>query len=146
MLGLRAVDSHSGAELGLLRAIARLSIVGVPSYAVKGLMSRSKTGRHAEQHAQRLQEIEPQIEALRAEHKGDQAALNTAIERLYQDSGIKPFASCGPALTQGALIALLGLVTRRLRDRLTGTTLIVEARNASRFHNKRRRPLLRRLS
>ncbi|NUS93759.1 MAG: membrane protein insertase YidC [Nocardia sp.] len=57
--------------------------------------------------ARRMQELRPQLDALRKEHAGDRAAQVAAMQKLQQEHGFNPLMGCLPALVQ--LPVFLGL-------------------------------------
>ncbi len=60
-----------------------------------------------------LQEIQPEIEAIKKEHKNDREALGKATLELYKRKKINPFSSCLPLLIQ---LPFLFAVFRVFRD------------------------------
>jgi len=47
-----------------------------------------------------LQTIQPKIDALKEQYKGDKEAMGKAMMQLYKDEGINPLSSCLPLLIQ----------------------------------------------
>jgi YidC/Oxa1 family membrane protein insertase len=47
-----------------------------------------------------LSDLQPQIDALKAQHKDDKAALSQATLALYKTNKVNPFSSCLPLLIQ----------------------------------------------
>ncbi len=86
-----------GADIGF--AIIALTIL--IKLALWPLMSSSLTSQKA------MQELQPKLEALKAEFKDDKEGLSKAMMKLYQDEKVNPLASCLPILVQlPVLIAL----------------------------------------
>jgi uncharacterized RDD family membrane protein YckC len=127
-LGLTVVDTRRGAEVDLPTALTRALIVRVPGYLAKRVVAHSKLRKRADESARRLQELEPQLKELRATHQDDEEALHAATMALYKQEALNPFSGCGPALAQLALAIPTGRAGRRLRDRVTGKTLVVESK------------------
>lgn len=86
-----------GADVGF--AIIALTIL--IKVALWPLMSSSLKSQKA------MQELQPKLDALKAEHGTDKEALSKAMMKLYQDEKVNPLASCLPILIQlPVLIAL----------------------------------------
>ncbi|RAY14704.1 membrane protein insertase YidC [Actinomadura craniellae] len=52
-------------------------------------------------HASRkMQELNPQVQALRKKYKNDKQRMNQEVMKLYQDAGANPLAGCLPLLVQ----------------------------------------------
>ena len=47
-----------------------------------------------------MQEIQPEIKRLQAQHKGDRQKLNEEMMKLYQSHGVNPLGGCLPSLVQ----------------------------------------------
>lgn len=47
-----------------------------------------------------MQDLAPETERLKKEHKGDNVALNKAMTELYAEKGMNPLSSCLPILVQ----------------------------------------------
>ena len=47
-----------------------------------------------------MQEIQPEMERIRREHKGDQEAMNQRVMELYRERGVSPFGCVLPLLVQ----------------------------------------------
>lgn len=64
-----------------------------------------------------MQELQPQIKALQAKHKGDRERLGQETMKLYKEKGTNPLASCFPLLLQApiffALFRVLNGVSHR---------------------------------
>jgi YidC/Oxa1 family membrane protein insertase len=58
-----------------------------------------------------MQELQPKLDALKAEHGTDKEALSKAMMKLYQDEKVNPLASCLPIIIQlPVLIALYNVL------------------------------------
>jgi YidC/Oxa1 family membrane protein insertase len=64
-----------------------------------------------------LQELQPKIEALKAEYKNDAQKMTQATMKLYRENRVSPFSSCLPLLIQLPVLLALYYV---LRDGLAG--------------------------
>ncbi len=47
-----------------------------------------------------MQELQPEMERIRREHKGDQEAMNQGVMALYRERGVSPFGCFMPLLVQ----------------------------------------------
>ena len=47
-----------------------------------------------------MQELQPEIKALQAKHRGDRQKLNEEMMKLYQERGVNPLGGCLPMLVQ----------------------------------------------
>lgn len=64
-----------------------------------------------------MQQLQPKLDALKAEHKDDKEALSKAMMKLYQDEKVNPLASCLPILIQlPVLIALYQVLFHGFND------------------------------
>jgi YidC/Oxa1 family membrane protein insertase len=61
----------------------------------------------------KIKALAPQLEALKAKHKGDKAALNQAQLELYKENQVNPLAGCLPYLLQFVVLIALYQVLRR---------------------------------
>ncbi|MBB3677120.1 membrane protein insertase YidC [Modestobacter versicolor] len=98
------LDPASGAAWAL--AIALLVVT------VRLLLFPVSTRQVRSQRA--VQELQPQVQALRAQHRDDPQALAAAIRGLQQERGVSPLAGCLPALLQVPVFLALLHVLRRL--------------------------------
>ena len=57
-------------------------------------------GRSAIKSQKALQEIQPQLEALKKQYKNDKVGLSKATMELYKNNKVNPFSSCLPLLIQ----------------------------------------------
>lgn len=55
----------------------------------------------------KMQELAPEMEALKQRHKGDQQAQAQATMALYKEHGVSPFGSCLPMLIQLPVLFIL---------------------------------------
>jgi len=60
----------------------------------------------------RMQELQPQIAALREKYKGEQQTVNRKVMALYKQSGVNPLGGCLPILLQMPLLFSLFIVFR----------------------------------
>ena len=67
-----------------------------------------------------MQELQPRLKALQAEHKGNKEALAKATMELYAAEKVSPFSSCLPLLIQ---LPFLIAIYRALRDGLASKQL-----------------------
>jgi len=60
---------------------------------------------------QAMSSLQPKIKAIQAKYKGNKAKQQEEMQRLYQEAGVNPFASCFPMLLQlPVLIALYAIL------------------------------------
>ena len=64
------------------------------------------------QSTRKMQEVQPQIKALREKHKNDPQKLNKATMALYKEFGVNPMGGCLPMLLQMPLLFALFQVFR----------------------------------
>ena len=57
-------------------------------------------GNSAIKSQKALQDLQPEIDALKKKHKDDKAALSRATMELYKNNKVNPFSSCLPLLIQ----------------------------------------------
>jgi YidC/Oxa1 family membrane protein insertase len=60
----------------------------------------------------RMQELQPKLDALKEQHKGDKDALAKAMMEMYQSEKVNPLSSCLPLLVQLPIIIALFQVLR----------------------------------
>ncbi|HXA59299.1 MAG TPA: membrane protein insertase YidC [Streptosporangiaceae bacterium] len=73
-------------------------------------------------HASRkMQELNPQIQALRKKYKNDKQRLNQETMKLYQENGANPLAGCLPLVVQMPVFLGLFGVLRGLSNAMPGT-------------------------
>jgi len=65
---------------------------------------------------QHLKALQPEIERLRAEHKGDPKAQNEALLAFYRTHKVNPFSSCLPLLLQMPFLIVMFYVFRNGLD------------------------------
>lgn len=76
-------------------------------------------------YSQKMREIQPLINALKAKHKDDQQALGQAQMELFKTHGINPAGGCLPAVVQiVVLIGLLGALNKILAMDINTSFLI----------------------
>lgn len=63
-----------------------------------------------------MSEIQPDVKALQAEHKGDREKLNQELMALYKERGVNPAAGCLPILLQMPIWFALFRVLRGLGE------------------------------
>lgn len=59
-------------------------------------------------YTQAMKNLQPQMNALKAKHKGNQQALSQAQMDLFKQHGVNPAAGCLPSIVQ--IVVLLGLM------------------------------------
>lgn len=74
-----------------------------------------------------MQELQPQIERIRREHKGDQEVINQKVMELYRERGASPFGCFLPLLVQMPIWFALFRVLREPAASLPPGSALVEA-------------------
>ncbi len=128
--GIRVVDARTGGPVSIQQAIVREGVG--PAWQ---LLARRLTAPAQERARQRLRDLQPadiEVLIIRREHAGDPDALGRALMSHHEQSAVRPYASCLPALAQLALALAIetpGLFSpqhQRLADKLAGTLVIRE--------------------
>jgi len=90
--------------------------------------------------SRKMQELQPQMAALRKKYKNDKQRLNQEMMKLYQENGANPIAGCLPLLVQMPIFLGLFGVLRGLSDAKAGTgshgispSLVASAQHANIF-------------
>ena len=69
----------------------------------------------------KMQEIQPQMAALREKHGGDQQKLNQEMMKLYKDQGVNPLGGCLPLFLQAPIMfSLFNLFRNAIELRQSG--------------------------
>ncbi len=77
-----------------------------------------------------MQELQPQMERIRREYKGDQEAINEKVMELYRERGASPFGCFLPLLVQMPIWFALFRVLREPAASLPAGSDLVEAADA----------------
>lgn len=126
LLRLRRVDLVSGGPVTVRSAL----VSGLFDWAWQAGSKRLLAPLRRRQKA-RIDALEPELEALRAQHEDDEAAHHRAIAELYARHGINPLMGCLPGLGLACLRQAPILFSPRrqsLSEHLAGTVVIVEPR------------------
>ncbi len=75
-------------------------------------------------HTKKIQELQPQINKLKAKHKDDKTALAQAQTKLFQEAGVNPAAGCLPLIVQIAIFAILYNAISQLLTRGIDTSFL----------------------
>jgi hypothetical protein len=133
IIGVRPVLARDGTPVGPGRALARTLIMQAPQLVVRQgrAQRREEARRRAEATRARSQEIAERLRAVEQEHAGDEEALNRARAAVFKSSAIKFEHHMGGLLAAGGRQFLTAIAVHRLaarlRDALTGETVVVEA-------------------
>jgi YidC/Oxa1 family membrane protein insertase len=92
-------------------------------------------------HASRkMQDLNPQVQALRKKYKNDKQRMNQEVMKLYQENGANPLAGCLPLLVQMPIFIGLFQTLKRISDAKEGQSvfavsadLVKSAQNANIF-------------
>lgn len=74
-----------------------------------------------------MQELQPEMERIRREHKGDQEAMNERVMELYRQRGVSPFGCFLPLLVQMPIWFALFRVLREPASSLPAGSTLLEA-------------------
>ena len=74
-----------------------------------------------------MQEIQPQMERIRREHKGDQETMNQKVMELYREKGVSPFGCVLPLVVQMPIWFALFQVLRAPSNKLPAGSALEEA-------------------
>jgi hypothetical protein len=98
--GIRPVDTRTGEKVGFRQAAIQVGTRAVwQSLAMR--MSAPLLPRRQDE----MPDVQSDVEALKLEHAGDQAALQGALMDLYRERRVGPHGACLPAIL-GALLAV----------------------------------------
>lgn len=92
--------------------------------------SRPLFKSRVQRHEARTQAIAPRLGAVQRKHADDRQARQRAVIEFYKSGDVNPAGSCGWQLA-GPLVSHLVLALssrggRTIRDRITGTSVIVD--------------------
>lgn len=74
-----------------------------------------------------MQEIQPQMERIRREYKGDQETMNQKVMELYREKGVSPFGCVLPLVVQMPIWFALFQVLREPSNKLPAGSALEEA-------------------
>ena len=74
-----------------------------------------------------MQEIQPEMERIRKEHKGDQEVINQKVMELYRERGVSPFGCVLPLVVQMPVWFALFRVLRDPANSLPADSRLLEA-------------------
>lgn len=131
--GIQVVDQETAALPTLKQSAARWAMTLVPN-ALSQLVSTPALPAKTQRSIAAMEELRPEAEQLRRQHRGDRRRLNEALMALYRERGVNPLEGCMPLLLRalpGLLInlvlygpALQGPMHQGLHDRVTKTVVI----------------------
>jgi hypothetical protein len=126
VVGLRRVDGQTG---GLVSA--RSALVGVLFDRAWQEATRPLFGSRVRRQRNRTSAFRTQLRAVERKYADDPQARQRAAIEFYKGNHVSPFAGCGWQLAGSiipqVLIAALGSRDgRTVRDRITGTRVIVD--------------------
>ncbi len=125
VVGLRRVDAQTGGIVSVRSALAGALFDYAQQAATTPLF-----GLGARRQRDHISAFGPQLRAVERKYADDAQARQRAVMELYKANGVTPFAGCGwqlagPVVTQ--LVLVLGARGgRTVRDRITGTSVIVD--------------------
>jgi YidC/Oxa1 family membrane protein insertase len=90
--------------------------------------------------SRKMQELNPQVQALRKKYKNDKQRMNQEVMKLYQEAGANPLSGCLPLLVQFPVFISLFNVLNKMANAKDGNgshgispQLVESAQNASIF-------------
>ncbi|HZB30510.1 MAG TPA: membrane protein insertase YidC [Streptosporangiaceae bacterium] len=90
--------------------------------------------------SRKMQELNPQVQALRKKYKNDKQRMNQEVMKLYQEAGANPLSGCLPLLVQFPVFISLFNVLNKMANAKDGNgshgisaELVESAQNASIF-------------
>lgn len=124
-LGLRRVDAKTG---GIVTV--RSALIGVWFDQAWRTSVNSLSASRAQRQRERISALDPQLRMVEREYADDPQARLGALMELYKANDVDPFYGCGwqlaaPIVSQAAL-TLGTRGGRTLRDRITGTEVVVD--------------------
>ncbi len=125
LAGIRIVDRTTLDRPGWRQSAVRW-LVGSATHIVPLLLPEPRSVRA-------LEELRPEVQRLRREHKGDQAGLNEALMRLYRTRQIRPWAGLPRVFAlvivdgTSAWMRRQGPLHQALHDRAANTVVIQPA-------------------
>lgn len=125
LVGLRRVDAHTGGTVTV-----RSALIGV-LYDEAWQAAWSPLVRSRVQRRQaHLRALAPQLSAVQRAHHGDPQARQAAVTEFYKSHDVNLAGGCGwmlagPLISQ-LVVALSSRAGRTVRDRITGTAVVVD--------------------
>ena len=125
LVGLRRVDAQTGGAV-----TTRSALIGVLyDQAWQAAWSPLISSR-MQHHQDRLRALEPELSAVQRAHGADPQARQKAVMKFYKNHDVNPASGCGwmvvGPLTSQLVVALSSRGGRTIRDRVTGTAVVVD--------------------
>jgi hypothetical protein len=125
LLGLRRVDEQTGGPVSVRSALVGEVFDEGLRVAIRRLF-RSRTSRDR----RRLAALRPQMKAIERQYADDPPRRQRALLDFYKANQVDPLASCAwqsvPGSLSSLLVALWSPGGRSIRDRVTGTVVVVD--------------------
>ncbi len=131
--GIQVVDQDTAAVPTLKQSAARWAMTLIPA-RLSSLVSMPELSAKTERSLAAMEELRPEAEQLRRQHRGDRRRLNEAVMALYRERGVNPLEGCMPLLLRalpGLLLnlifygpALQGPLHQGLHDRAAKTVVV----------------------
>jgi YidC/Oxa1 family membrane protein insertase len=96
-----------------------LIVIGVAARVVFTPMLKKQ-----HQHSQAMQQLQPQIQALKNKYPDDKVKQAQAQQKLFQDAGVNPAAGCLPIVVQMGIFIMLYQAILRLFDKGLNTDFL----------------------
>jgi 60Kd inner membrane protein len=124
-VGLRRVDTHTGGEVSV-----RSALIGVLFDQARQAATRPLSRSFAKRQQDRMSALGPQQRAVERKYADDLETRQQAMLEFYKAKGVNPCAGCGwqpavPVVSQ-LVVAAGSRAGRTVRDRITGTSVIVD--------------------
>lgn len=128
LLGLRKVDVRSGGPVTVRSAVIAMAIQRVRKEALGRVLAPGQ--RRAQE---RQADAAPRVQGALREHHGDPEAQQEALRAIYEEHGIRPYATARRVALYVAATTLtdvpcLWLTGRSLPDLVAGTAVVLEDR------------------
>jgi hypothetical protein len=134
LVGVRRVDARTGGAVSIRSALIGELFEKGWQAATKPLLE-AFFGLRAERQQVRIRALRPQLRMVEREHADDPKARQRAVREFYKANDLKPLAGCGWRLAglvaSRSVLALGTRGGRTVRDRITGTTVIVDRSGSS---------------
>ncbi len=124
LVGLRRVDAQTGGPVAI-----RSVVIGALFDQSRQAITQRLFGARAQLQRERMSRLGPELTAVSRKHAGDPQAQQRAVIEFYEANDIDPLAGCwwqlAGTVTLELLLALAASGGRTVRDRLTGTCVVV---------------------
>ena len=128
VVGLRRVDAQTGGNVSVRSALIGVLFDQARQAATRPLFG--SLGSRAQRKRDRISALGPQLRAVQRKYADDRQALQRVTMELYKANDVNPLAGCGWQLAgpigSQLVLALSSRGGRTIRDRVTGTVVIID--------------------